>query len=82
MKDLSPQRKIIFIKIELISIPSYFVKYSLNVNVEQRLRNSSSLKLVKAGGSGKRGLMAMPPQSQISDADLQSLAQWLLKSVK
>jgi cytochrome c len=33
---------------------------------------------IKAGGSGKWGPMPMPPQAQVSDADAQSIAQWLL----
>lgn len=37
---------------------------------------------IKAGGSGKWGPIAMPAQNQISDADLQSLAQWVLEDPK
>jgi len=33
---------------------------------------------IKAGGTGKWGPMPMPPQAQVSDADAQSIAQWLL----
>jgi cytochrome c len=33
---------------------------------------------IKAGSSGKWGPMPMPPQGRVPDADLQSLAQWLL----
>jgi cytochrome c len=33
---------------------------------------------IKAGSSGKWGTMPMPAQSHIPDADLQSLAKWLL----
>ncbi|AGU53323.1 cytochrome c domain-containing protein [Variovorax paradoxus B4] len=33
---------------------------------------------IKAGSSGKWGAMPMPPQGRVPDADLQSLAQWLL----
>lgn len=37
---------------------------------------------IKAGSSGKWGAMPMPPQAQVPDADLQSLAQWLLDGAK
>jgi cytochrome c len=33
---------------------------------------------IKSGGSGKWGAMPMPPQSQVSEADLQALATWIL----
>lgn len=33
---------------------------------------------IKAGGTGKWGPMPMPPQTQVSDADAKSIAQWLL----
>ncbi|WP_440533975.1 c-type cytochrome [Variovorax sp. YR566] len=37
---------------------------------------------IKAGSSGKWGPMPMPSQTQIPDADVQSLAQWLLDGAK
>ncbi|WP_240651608.1 MULTISPECIES: c-type cytochrome [unclassified Variovorax] len=37
---------------------------------------------IKAGSSGKWGAMPMPPQAQIPDGDLQSLAQWVLDGAK
>ena len=37
---------------------------------------------IKAGSSGKWGAMPMPAQAQVPDADLQSLAQWLLDGAK
>lgn len=37
---------------------------------------------IKAGSSGKWGPMPMPAQTQIPDADLQSLAQWALDAGK
>ncbi|MET3179769.1 cytochrome c [Variovorax sp. YR750] len=37
---------------------------------------------IKAGSSGKWGAMPMPPQAQVPDADLQSLAQWVLDGAK
>ena len=37
---------------------------------------------IKAGSSGKWGAMPMPPQAQVPDADVQSLAQWLLDGAK
>ncbi|MDN3221457.1 c-type cytochrome [Pseudomonas nunensis] len=33
---------------------------------------------IKAGSTGKWGSIPMPPQAQVSDADLKSIAQWLL----
>nr|WP_315241127.1 c-type cytochrome [uncultured Albidiferax sp.] len=33
---------------------------------------------IKAGSTGKWGAMPMPPQPSIPDADLQTLAQWVL----
>ena len=33
---------------------------------------------IKAGSTGKWGAMPMPPQPGIPDADLQTLAQWVL----
>lgn len=37
---------------------------------------------IKAGSTGKWGSMPMPPQPQVPDADLQSLAQWLIDGAK
>ena len=37
---------------------------------------------IKAGSAGKWGPMPMPAQAQVPDADLQSLAQWLLDGAK
>ena len=37
---------------------------------------------IKAGSSGKWGPMPMPPQAQVPDADVQSLAQWLLDGAR
>ena len=34
---------------------------------------------IKAGGSGAWGSMVMPPQSQVSDADLKIIVDWVLK---
>jgi cytochrome c len=33
---------------------------------------------IRKGSSGKWGPMAMPPQGQVPDADLQTLAAWIL----
>jgi cytochrome c len=33
---------------------------------------------IKKGSSGKWGTMAMPPQTQVSDADLLTLSTWVL----
>lgn len=37
---------------------------------------------IKAGSSGKWGAMPMPPQMQVSDADAETLAQWLVDGAK
>ncbi len=37
---------------------------------------------IKAGSSGKWGAMPMAAQAQVPDADVQSLAQWLLDGAK
>lgn len=33
---------------------------------------------IKAGGSGKWGAVPMPPQTQVPDADIATLATWIL----
>jgi len=37
---------------------------------------------IKAGGSGKWGPIPMPPQTQLSDADANALAAWVLGGAK
>lgn len=37
---------------------------------------------IKAGGSGKWGPVPMPPQAQLSDADVATLAAWILGGAK
>lgn len=37
---------------------------------------------IKAGGSGKWGPVPMPPQAQLSEADLTTLAGWILGGAK
>jgi cytochrome c len=37
---------------------------------------------IKAGGSGKWGPVPMPPQPGLSDADLTTLATWILGGAK
>lgn len=37
---------------------------------------------IKAGGSGKWGPVPMPPQAQLSEADLTTLATWILGGAK
>jgi len=37
---------------------------------------------IRQGGSGKWGDMAMPPQTKLSDADVQRLANWILGGAK
>ena len=39
-------------------------------------------KSIRAGGTGKWGEMAMPPQSQLSAADAKKLAAWILGGAK
>lgn len=39
-------------------------------------------KSIRAGGTGKWGEMAMPPQSQLSEADAKKLAAWILGGAK
>ncbi|MEB0112006.1 cytochrome c [Variovorax sp. GrIS 2.14] len=36
------------------------------------------MKSIRNGGTGKWGDMAMPPQAQVSEADLKRLATWIL----
>ena len=37
---------------------------------------------IRAGGSGKWGDMAMPPQAQLKEADARRLASWILNGAK
>jgi len=37
---------------------------------------------IKSGGAGKWGPVPMPPQPQLSDADLKTLAAWVLGGAK
>lgn len=37
---------------------------------------------IKAGGAGKWGPVPMPPQAQLSEADLAALAGWILGGAK
>jgi cytochrome c len=37
---------------------------------------------IKFGSTGKWGGIPMPPQAQVSEADLKSIAQWLLDGAK
>jgi cytochrome c len=39
-------------------------------------------KSIKAGGAGKWGQIPMPAQAQLSDADAQRLAAWILAGAK
>ena len=39
-------------------------------------------KSIRAGGTGKWGEMAMPPQAQLSEADAKKLAAWILGGAK
>ena len=40
------------------------------------------VKSIRAGGTGKWTDMAMPPQSQLSEADAKKLAAWILGGAK
>jgi len=48
-------------------------KYKGNAKVAETLAAK-----VKAGGKGVWGQVAMPPQSQVSDADLKAILGWVL----
>jgi cytochrome c len=37
---------------------------------------------IRAGGSGKWGPVPMPPQAQLSDADVNALATWIVGGAK
>ncbi|CAN7742583.1 c-type cytochrome [Variovorax sp. LjRoot178] len=52
-------------------------KYSDGKMTAARLAES-----IKRGSTGKWGAMPMPPQAQMSDADLKTIAQWLLDGAK
>ena len=39
-------------------------------------------KSIRTGGAGKWGELAMPPQSQLSEADAKKLAAWILNGAK
>ena len=39
-------------------------------------------KSIRAGGTGKWGEVAMPPQAQLSEADAKKLAAWILGGAK
>ncbi len=60
--------------------PSYKMvaeKYAGNKNAEALVVAS-----IKKGGSGKWGVVPMPAQPNVSDADLQTLAKWILAGAK
>ena len=60
--------------------PSYKMvaeKYAGNKNAEALVIAS-----IKKGGSGKWGVVPMPAQPNVSDADLQTLAKWILAGAK
>ena len=40
------------------------------------------VKNIKAGGNGKWGVVAMPAQDRLSDADAKTLAAWILAGAK
>lgn len=52
-------------------------KYAGDKNAEANL-----IKKVKAGGSGVWGQVPMPPNPQVSDADIKTLVQWILSLKK
>ena len=60
--------------------PSYKMvaeKYAGNKNAEALVIAS-----IKKGGSGKWGVVPMPAQPNVSDADVQTLAKWILAGAK
>lgn len=59
------------------SYQSIAEKYAANKNAEALIIAS-----IKKGGSGKWGVVPMPPQPNVSDADLQTLAKWILAGAK
>ncbi len=59
------------------SYQSVAEKYAANKNAESLIMAS-----IKKGGSGKWGVVPMPPQPNVSDADLQILAKWILAGAK
>ena len=52
-------------------------KYAGQADAETTL-----IKNIKAGGSGKWGPIPMPPQTQLNDADAKTLASWVLGGAK
>ena len=52
-------------------------KYSSQKDAEAMLAQS-----IKAGGSGKWGLVQMPPQPGLTEAEATTLAAWILNGVK
>ena len=52
-------------------------KYADQPNATEMLAKS-----IRAGSTGKWGEMAMPPQSQLSEADAKKLAAWILGGAK
>jgi cytochrome c len=52
-------------------------KYAGQADAEATLAKN-----IKAGGSGKWGPIPMPPQTQLSDAEAQTLAAWVLGGAK
>lgn len=50
-------------------------KYADQADAKEKLSQS-----IRQGSSGKWGQMAMPPHGQLSAADAQKLAIWVLKS--
>ena len=50
--------------------------------VDQSDATEMLAKSIRAGGTGKWGEMAMPPQAQLSDADAKKLAAWILGGAK
>lgn len=52
-------------------------KYKGDTGAEARL-----IAKVKAGGSGSWGAVPMPAQSQVSDADLKTIVEWVLAGAK
>ena len=48
----------------------------------QKDAEATVMKNIKAGGSGKWGPVPMPPQAALSDADVKTLADWVLAGAR
>lgn len=49
---------------------------------DQAAAEAELVQRIRAGGGGRWGSMAMPPQAQLSEADARRLAKWILSGAK